>query len=505
MTIPDSLKITDSQYNIVKLYVDREDQSRAARLLRGAVMDLDDNVKRIIKRPSAYEVRTEPDDASLEDLIQDFVEVAIGPNFKGDDEYTYANEPTYTNEFSVRVSPVFDGSVVSVFKYKGVIYFSTSRQLGTGNSRHPGAAHIRTLMLALLGPYIDLMFGTRDTDAWYYDFILVHPDTLNVTKALTSESLVFLNSARLSIDPTTVETTPVFDFKSEFEGIRNQQFETELDAAAQIPDLVYMTPTTPLPAVATPMGYVYPVGAPTYTTVHYINEVRNSLNQPYPTRPGYYTGFYYDIEQLDDAQLYYSGLVTGSPESVFVSIVLHNSRAGDKEYLYKIESESYVNRHKIRGDVQNLTIRILQLLQSSSLDDIDGPALTFDMDDTFMVYSVDEGIGHMRAVYDVLHHSLPPARYVELNGAYTKAQQFFVKLKNKLRGLVNVRDSNKLTFIPEQEAAAMLREVSEANAVNKRSLEKVSIEPIIEKFANIIFNSMNLHDLTNALNYFKLL
>ena len=357
-SLPEGADVVDVHGNLAKIHVPYDDNSAHAHLWRGAIVDY--NKKKVIKEGYRNETVHVPDSEDLSTLP------AANPESK-----------------SFYFSPVFDGALVSVFKYEDTIYYSTGRYLGVNNTRtHPGALDITSELKKLLpeGLLDELFDEDSETVVYYYDFILLHEDTLD-----SSHADVAL--------PAVVHAG------------RNTLLNTSGSARAV--------------------------------------EIRSGMDlgetDLYPTKPGFYNSV--PRIPMGVAQNYLSGRTTGAGEALLVietdPIKKRTSR------ITRIESEAYTARHNIRGNVARVLHRLSEFMADYYVDEENKLLVpTENKKGAKAIYygashTEDDELFHIART--VLIEALPQARTGEVDEAIRRVHLLIDKLTHFFRS----NDPNK--------------------------------------------------------------
>lgn len=351
--VPENATVVDVHRNLVKIHVPYTDLSARASRWRGAIIDWKE--MRVIKHGNISSIIRLGEGVSLDN-----------PAVIGHIHLTDENKIVY-------FVPVFDGALVSVFKYEGVVYFSTGRSLGKEAPHHYGALNIPETLKSIVGAELDSMFPEGiNTNMYYYDFILIHKDTLDVTRAdvTTEPAAIFLERGTLLYYPS--------------------------DSSAR----GWKLEATPL------------------------NETHL-----YPTEGGLYTSTV--RLPLGIAQDYISGATTGYGEAVLA--IERQKKAdgteGPIKKVTRIESAEYSARHAIRGNVQNLVKRIIQLIADYELVYTDeGMKLKPLSPDNPVILLQDTHEDLLQHVVDALRSSLPLQREGELDTSLDIMEDLIGKL-----------------------------------------------------------------------------
>lgn len=351
--LPVGTEVTDVHNDIAKVHVPYESTDERAYLWRGAVIDFIRMV--VVKWGVRTNILRVRDDAQLSE-IEEIV-------------------PKEGNTFYF--SAVFDGAVVSVFKYKDTIYFSTGRSLGVVSSSHPGAVNIGENFRALIpdGMLDDMFSKEVPTNVYYYDFILLVKGTLDVTKAnVATPSLIFANRARLGQD------------------------------------------VSGSPRIVTP-----------------VSELKLSEVNIYPVVPGFYDSN--ARLPMPVAQHYMSGTVTGAVEAV---IAIERDAKTDKIVkMTRIQPDAVHLRHQVRGDVQSVAVRLSQIIGDYDYDASTGQLIPFDSKLPVISIGSTE-LTMLEALRIALYGALPQMRREDIDQAYStisaltdKLSHFFTIKMNK--------------------------------------------------------------------------
>jgi hypothetical protein len=268
--LPAGAFISETHNSLAKIMVPYESTDPRAPVWRGAVIDYEHG---FVVKPGVRSqiVRADDLDAFLATLES-----------SSKDTFEYV--------------PFVGGAFVSLFKYNGTVYNSTGRSLGFSHT-HPGAVSVADSLASIVK--VDGLFekdvGTYTTS---YDFILLTPGTLDVTKAdLALPSVIISGTTTLSSD-------------------------------------VHGSPrTTQLP----------------------IDNVLGA-DDFYPTKAG--ASYRAESLTVENAKKWLSGEVTGAPEELLVTRTTSN---GDK-FTYRLQPQAAYDRHLLRGDVADVTTRFVQLL-----------------------------------------------------------------------------------------------------------------------------------------------
>lgn len=349
--LPESASVIDVQGPLAKIHVAYTDASTDAHRWRGAIIDWRTN--RVIKEGNTTGSIKVPEGTLLSELPE--------AQPKGNGPFYFA--------------PVFDGAVVSVFKYEGMVYFSTGRSLGIESSGHLGAINIPEVLKSNLpAGLMESMFPEEiTTNIYYYDFILLDRATLDVTRTnITSDTaVIFLERGRLLNTSGSVRAVTIDEGKT-------------LDEAT-----------------------------------------------PYPTEGGFYKSS--SRIPMGIAQRYLDGELSGAELASTGEAVLAVERDATTDRIIsmtRIESSAYTARHNIRGNVQNLVVRLTQLIGDYVLEDdrlvplkSGDPIIILPSDSTSMLDSL----------YEILLASLPTQREDELEIAMSKIRSLIDRLSHFFR------------------------------------------------------------------------
>lgn len=209
----------------------------------------------------------------------------------------------------------FEGTVVRVFKHRGIVYRSTHRRLDITNSRWGQSKTFLQMYAELGGPSDHALFDAASAYSPYcYVFLLVHPDVLVATKQHVGPGYIVYLGVRQVWTP---EAHPYP--------------EAEVDAVVRAPATVEV-----FPAVIT-QPFIY---APRNIS---LDEANHHLN----------FGFYAPYAELT------ADVRTRPGEAVMIY-------TGDQ--LVKVESSSYNFRVGMRGNDPNLAHQFFVLANGSYID-----------------------------------------------------------------------------------------------------------------------------------------
>ncbi len=478
--IPPSLFISDAHAGLVKVYADRSDHSDRANRLRGAIVDIREG--RVIKYPPSYKTIHARNDTDLESLIDHLYFEATR-----DKPQQNQNIP-----YEVNFSPVYDGSLVTAFKYQGEYYFATGRSLGINPIRHIGAYPIRHAMMHWIGNYLLDMFGEDPTSPWYYDFMLISQFTTNVTKAATSESIVYMGTGRLSLDPESVrQTLKPFDIGAVF---REQE-------AARVAAYGYME------------SEYFPTQVGFYQSRRFEPSIRSGVTEA-DEGTDEFVEYETALDDLEVAQEYFDGVITGYPESVLVTFTFKDPIRGDQEHMFRIEPIAYTRRHAIRGDIQHLGIRFLEILRDARVTHIgyapeEGIQAHYSHEPEPWIIEYQghqyqsEGQDRLQAIYYLLRESIPWSRHPELDQAYEMVEAYLEKLS---RSLAAVLLHNKLyTFLPSDIIDEMKHEYNTIRHKKARANQNAIVNATITQYLYRVLEHMSTQDITTSLIAFQLI
>ena len=351
--MPENATVVDAHRNLAKIHVPYTDLTTKASRWRGAIIDWKE--MKLIKIGNISSI------------------VRLGEGVSLDNQVVLDHIQLNNESKIVYFVPIVDGALVTVFKYEGVVYFSTGRSLGKEVSSHYGALNIPETLREVVGVNLEGMFPEGITSNMYsYDFVLIHKDTLDVTRA-------------------NVTTEPAAIFLE-----RNTLLYYPPDSSAR----GWKLEATPL------------------TETH-----------PYPTEGGLYvSGVRFP---LGAAQDYVSGVTTGYGEAILA--VEREKMVGGKEgpikRITRIESAEYSARHAIRGNVQNLVKRILQLVADYELVNTDdGLELQPLSPNNPVIALQDTHEDLLRHIVDALRSSLPLQREEELDDSIAVVHSLISKL-----------------------------------------------------------------------------
>lgn len=351
--LPAGVEVTDIHADLAKVHIPYNSEDERAYLWRGAVIDYIRMV--VVKWGVRTNILRVADDTQLEEVE--------------------SIKPKEGNTFYF--SAVFDGAVVSVFKYKGHVYFSTGRSLGVVSSSHPGAINIAEnfQLIAPQGMLGEMFAEEVHTNIYYYDYILLVKGTLDVTKAdVAVPSLIFTNRSRLSSDVSGSARafTPVSDLVL-----------TETDI--------------------------------------------------YPTKPGFYSTN--ARLPMPVAQKYMSGAVTGAPEAVLA--VERDAKTDKIVKMTRIQPDAVHARHLVRGDVQSVAVRLSQIIGDYEYDATTGDLIPFNAKAPIIRIPQEVSGGMLAALRVALYSALPEMRREDIDSAYStiasltdRLSHFFTIKKN---------------------------------------------------------------------------
>ena len=358
-SLPTGAFISETHRDLAKIQVPYDSVDPRAASWRGAVIDY---AKGFLVKPGARTqiVRVGDDVGALDEFL---ATLDLSPN----DKLEYV--------------PFLGGAFVSVFKYGGQVYFSTGRSLGVSTSTHPGSINVRETLLAALGDrYNDLFEEDVPTYQTSYDFVLLTPGTLDVTKAdLALPSVILVGTSTLTAD-------------------------------------VHGSPRT----ANIPIGQI--LDANTY----------------YPTQPD----LYFRSESLteENAKKWLSGGVTGAPEELLVTRTDVNGTV----HNYRLQSEASYQRHLVRGDVADVTTRLVQLLSdyNFSYDATTGMDTLISLDgrEEVIHLHVPHLLSDLQTIAAEMKLALPVSREKEVDAAVKRVHQLADRLTKYFAG--NSRNPN---------------------------------------------------------------
>jgi hypothetical protein len=341
-SLPEGAYVTDVHSDLAKVSVPYDSDATDASLWRGAVVDYRRGV--VIKYGVLSSLVRVANDTKLEDVVEAQPE-------EGDIFY-------YT--------PVFDGALVSVFKYKGTVYFSTGRSLGVNKSAHVGATNISDGVRNNMpeGLLESLFQEDIPTGIYHYDFILLEKGTLDVTKApVAIPALIFTNRGRLSNSVS---------------------------------------------------GYA--------RTVEIVSDKTLNETQLFPNEPG----FYASVAKIPTpiAQDWFSGAITGHREDVLA--ISANKDTEKVKKMVRIQSEEAHARHLVRGDVANVAVRLTEIIGDYEYDEKNGELVPWDARKSTI--RIGANVDMMDAVKAALVASLPDMRQKDIDTAYELIKKLKEKL-----------------------------------------------------------------------------
>ena len=344
--IPFDAFISDTHNSLVKVMVPYSSSDPRAALWRGSIVDYERSV--VIKYGSRVTSLDVPDDFDI------------------------ATQPEATETNAV-LEPGLGGALVSVFKYKGVVYFSTGRSLGVNASAHPGAINIKEKLIEVLpeGLIESLFDSSVVTYKVAHDFLLLDASTLDVTRAPIALPSVIYNgtsclTSSVSGSSRTETVVPPFSLTSE------------------------------------------------------------SL---YPTEPGFYS-MPRDIT-LERAQQWLSGEVTGVPEDV---LIVQEVGPCDRRLTRLRPYASHV-RHLVRGDVASIPVRLTELLADYDYEVESGDLVPLARGQATI--HLQPNLLAEEAIRDELIKSLPLSREEETRNGLTAIFDLKKKLMSFYQGKYN--------------------------------------------------------------------
>jgi hypothetical protein len=229
----------------------------------------------------------------------------------------------------------YEATGIYRWKHNGIVYYSTNKTIDASNSHWGKSKTFSQIYTELGGPNDNEIFNSETIYSSYvHEFLIVHPDLLNVTKLPVGVGFVVYLGAKVMWDP----------FNSPF----SQFYDIDRDSS-----IMYVKGTTQIPLnTQVPMIHT-PTGIDIKTANHHLNY-----------------GFYeeQDFSQIDKR------LTTGEFIIVY-SLNEHSQIDG----IIKVQSSAYKWRSEFRNQNPNLKYRLCELITKSYSSPSDNPEHVYDV------------------------------------------------------------------------------------------------------------------------------
>lgn len=228
----------------------------------------------------------------------------------------------------------YEATTLNVWKHNGKVYHSTNKTIDASKSHWGKSKTFLQIYRELGGPADEELFNPGLTHSRFvHEFLIVHPDLLNVTKLPIGEGFIVYINAKVMWDLENPN----------FQTVVNKIFDFEPKGVKGSPDLL-MNSKTPF------------IHTPTQITLEQAND---------HLKYGFYRE--QDLSKIDPR------LTPGE----FI-IVYSFDAAGKIEKIVKVQSTAYAWRSGVRNQNPNLKQRLFMLVNDSYKEKTDHPEESYD-------------------------------------------------------------------------------------------------------------------------------